>query len=402
MKLNLKSIFLLCFVAVTSNVYATAYSYPSFLINIPSVKPMQKGDYSFSTNFAYNDAEKNEFDFSGDYAISNQVKIGATLLRPSQLAANLHWQFYNGKRLGVAAGILNITDGKNLSSWEEYPLTQETAFSQYIVTTFPFKKLNLNLGYGTRQLAVGEPGKKRGMNGLFWGVEVPMNKFRLVYEFDGKDYNLGLFMPLSKSTEFHIALTEFLLDQKENPNYNDAPVRLVTFGFTYKMNRYSKSDPESAAIAKATSDLESLMSEVKKTNDQLKEELAIYKRHREEYEANALRMQTSVKADTKYVMEQDQKKKDEMRQHYLGVNQEMGEKVISLYYDSFDQYYKKEYFKAIETLQKAIILDPYMPQLYTRLGSIYFELGMKKDAKETWSKAYALDPDNEELKLLLK
>ena len=77
-------------------------------------------------------------------------------------------------------------------------------------------------------------------------------------------------------------------------------------------------------------------------------------------------------------------------------------KVISLYYESFDLYYKKDYYKAIETLQKALILDPYMPQLYSRLGSIYYELGLPKEALESWARALQLDPNNKDLNALIK
>ena len=109
-----------------------------------------------------------------------------------------------------------------------------------------------------------------------------------------------------------------------------------------------------------------------------------------------------MKEDTRYISEQDKLKKEQLRRHYLGVNQELGEKVTKLYYESFEFYYKKEFFKAIDSLQKAIVIDPYMPQLYVRLGSIYYELKMHKEALEMWEQAYMLDPDNPELRPLLQ
>ena len=158
---------------------------------------------------------------------------------------------------------------------------------------------------------------------------------------------------------------------------------------------------ENVAKEAEIASMEAKIKEMDETHRTLQNEVALYRKSRLEMETNLTRMQSAVKLDTQYLMEQDRKKKDEMRQHYLGVNQDVGEKVISLYYDSFELYYKKEYFKAIEVLQKATVLDPYMPQLYTRLGSIYFELGMKKEATEAWQKAYSLDPDNEELNAFL-
>jgi len=403
MKLSAKCLVVLSILAVSGPAFGAAFNYPSVLINIPTVRPMVKGDYSMSTTMGFFDAKKNDFDVAFDYAVSNRVKVGVAVLKPTQMVGHAHWQFYNGKKFGAAAGVLNMTDSDGISSWEGYPNTQDTSFSQYIVTRYNFKRLSVHLGYGTKQFVKGNPGKNNSalMEGMFWAFELPLKHVRLAYEFDGKDYNFGVIAPISKSAEFHVALTELFLGEKTNPNYSNAPVRLVTFGFTFFGNWYKADEPESAETAVAVANLEQLMAEMKVTQKSLQTEVDSYRKSRLELEESLTRVQAAMKSDTRYVMEQDQKKKDELRQHYLGVNQEIGEKVITLYYDSFELYSQKDYFKAIEALQKAIVLDPYMPQLYTRLGSIYFELGMKKEATESWKKAYSLDPENDELKEFL-
>ena len=58
--------------------------------------------------------------------------------------------------------------------------------------------------------------------------------------------------------------------------------------------------------------------------------------------------------------------------------------------------------KSVEVLTKAIHLDPYVPILYIRLGSVYYKMGLKKDAMDNWQKALELDPYNEQLKDLIK
>jgi len=109
-----------------------------------------------------------------------------------------------------------------------------------------------------------------------------------------------------------------------------------------------------------------------------------------------------MKEDVTYLYKQDKEEKEMLRRHYLNVNQELGEKIIALYYSSFEHYYNEDYYKAIEVLQQAILLDPYMPQLYSRLGSIYFELDLHKEALEVWNKALTLDPNNQELRRLIR
>ena len=74
---------------------------------------------------------------------------------------------------------------------------------------------------------------------------------------------------------------------------------------------------------------------------------------------------------------------------------------MSYYYQSFEYFSVKEYYKAIELLEKAILLNPYLPQLYVRLGSIYYELELVDMAIKKWEKVLELDPDNVKLKQLI-
>ena len=392
---------LLC--CISTPLFATAFNYPSSLVHIPTVQPMEKGDYSISTHMGFYDESKSEFDSLIDYAVTHRVKLGMAMIRSTEYVGHAHWQFYNGKKFGAAAGVLNISGGKNMSSWDGYPLKQNIAYSNYVVTKYTFNKVALHTGFGTGQFMKGDPGVKRGgaVSGLFWAVEFPIRRLTAVYEFDGKDYNIGIKMPLSRTAELHLALTELFLDKSVNANYNNSPLHRITFGFTFFGNRYRSEDPENAALTEKIKTMDEMILEMKESHRVLQTEAELYKQTRVKMDDELVRMKVAVKDDTRYIMEKDQQKKDKMRQHYLGMNQEISEKVISLYYESFELFYKKDFFKAIDVLQQAIILDPYMPQLYVRMGSIYYELGMKKEAKDSWKKAYALDPENEELTRLL-
>ena len=48
------------------------------------------------------------------------------------------------------------------------------------------------------------------------------------------------------------------------------------------------------------------------------------------------------------------------------------------------------------------MLNPYIPQLYVRLGSVYYDLDLVGMAVTQWEKALELDPDNLKLKQVLQ
>ena len=108
-------------------------------------------------------------------------------------------------------------------------------------------------------------------------------------------------------------------------------------------------------------------------------------------------LKSALKFEQKYLYEVDKERKEARRRKYLDNRSEVGEKVLKMYYDAFEAYYQKKFPEAIESLNKAIVLDPYFPALYIRLGSIFYELGMNQEALENWNKAIELDPFNTEL-----
>ncbi len=80
---------------------------------------------------------------------------------------------------------------------------------------------------------------------------------------------------------------------------------------------------------------------------------------------------------------------------------QVDDKVVTLYSKAFDLYYQKNYLAAIAALKEAIQLSPNQSLLYSRLGSIYYELGMKEEAQKSWRQALKLEPNNQELIELL-
>jgi hypothetical protein len=389
-----------------SLVFATAYSIPSSLINIPVAKDHEKGDLSYGTYLGFSDKDANEFDAKFTYAPYDNLILGLTMTKPTVYVGNIHWQFYNTPKFGAAAGLLNVGGGEAVDTWEDISSTDNVQFSQYITTRFRvFDVVNIHVGYGTKRFQEGNPGVTRNgiPDGLFYGIEIPIYKTKFIFEFDGRDMNAGFNVPISKHGEFNFSMTELLLNSDTNANYGNSPTRFVTFGFTFNKNIFEKEEEQSFIdIETRLKKLDMMMKELYGLRNNLRQEIDGYKQEKLNLEEEVGRLRFAMKEDSRYVLEHDKIKKEDLRRHYLGINQELGEKVITLYYESFEFYYKKEFYKAIESLQKALVIDPYLPQLYVRLGSIYYELKLHTEALSMWERAYELDPHSPDLQELME
>ena len=61
-------------------------------------------------------------------------------------------------------------------------------------------------------------------------------------------------------------------------------------------------------------------------------------------------------------------------------------------------FYEGKFIEVIKMCGEALRLEPGNLTALERLGSAYYKLGQKREAKETWEKAYMLNPDNKVLK----
>ncbi|MAE21439.1 MAG: hypothetical protein CMK92_03315 [Pseudomonas sp.] len=65
------------------------------------------------------------------------------------------------------------------------------------------------------------------------------------------------------------------------------------------------------------------------------------------------------------------------------------------------QFYKKEYWQALDEIDAALELVPDSAQAHALKGSIYFRMGLEAEARNSWQQALALDPELEQVKASL-
>ena len=78
------------------------------------------------------------------------------------------------------------------------------------------------------------------------------------------------------------------------------------------------------------------------------------------------------------------------------------EDIMKYYYRALQYYYDERYFDAIAELSKAKMINSSIPEIYIRLGSIYWTLGLREEAVDNWKTAYNLDKNNDSLNAFLK
>jgi len=388
--------------------YGAPYNLPSHLTNIPIYSKFEKHDIitGISSGFYTIDGSaRYEFDLKAMYAFNNRFLTGLNMVNKSDFVLHMHYQFYSTfeSKLKVTGGVTDISlNGKKaISSFDNYSVIQENAISPYISASYITEIANYHIGYGGGRFQYGDENSAhlKNFDGLFFGVEIAVSTAYIGLEYDGKDLNIGATLPMTDRTSFYAGLTEFYRYENDggnniNPQYNNQPLRWFSFGINHRFN-FSKPDEEQEVVAQRFSLQEEQVKKIaKEINKSYEAELNKWREEREGLIKEIDRLKHAVKEDLRYIDKEDFESKDEFRQNYLSTNQETSEKVLAYYYESFEYYSQKQYYDAIQVLQKAIALNPYLPQLYVRMGSIYFDLDLTKMALLQWEKALELDPQN--------
>lgn len=403
---------IICLISWTSGALAAPFNKTGGLVNIPTAMMFNPGEFDIrvaGSAYSVNSKPTYEMDYAFNFALTDQFKFGLTYTNSSTLVGNVHYTFFilpgflNWK---MAGGVENISGITKISSFDDYSVPRNNNLSPFLVNSLQTGPFGLHFGIGKGRFEpVNGPLSGKLFSGIFGGIDYDMFAGKIMADFDGQSANFGYKIIVSPTWEINLALTEIGQHGEINEN-SGGPVRFASFGVTLKenffeyRNRYIEEQVDRAKSE--LDDLEKLMADVKANQTQMKTALVDIETQKSSLSENVNSIRSAIKQDLKFIDEKNYERRESLKRDYIGTSEKVSEKVLQLYYMSFEDYYQKNYLNAIEHLTKATALDPYFPALYIRLGAIYYELNMMTECKESLEKAQRLDPDNPDLKRILK
>ena len=117
-----------------------------------------------------------------------------------------------------------------MSDWDNESANKLSNLAHFMVLSMPKKTMTLHVGLGKKKYAINNTNvEEHGgpfIGTLFYGIEKPLKKGKLLFEFDGSYLNFGYEKQFTKKTVGKIALTEF---GNTSP---DTAVRFISFGIS--------------------------------------------------------------------------------------------------------------------------------------------------------------------------
>jgi len=264
------------------------------------------------------------------------------------LAELFQFSTYGAKHKGIAG----------LSSYKlpaVFSQTNQVIFQESILysLTLPSQNISLELGAG-----------RDVMDHLelkpIVGLQIQTNYALLRFEWDSQQVNIGLNIPIQSEYNSYMMFTPQVL-KKDN-----SFLRQVSFGLGSKKNIWEDIFNQKF---EEFSDHHKLIARTISQEEILKNQEEFFKKYSEK------------------TAEKTSEKKPSPKNHLILTRMQNG----------LDFYYQKQYERALNEYLAVISMMPDLPIAYTRVGSIYHQLGKKELAIQYWDKAYELDPSNFEL-----
>ena len=355
--------------------------------------------YLEGTNTAWED------DYFINYQMTDVLQVGMTRTHAASTVGNM--QLIVAKdvipRTDIAMGIEQITGREKDSTIGGLTENATNAMSAYVAVSTHQLPWEYTLGVGTGRLPV------------FFSVSYYLSNDirtsgRCSFEYDGRDYNLGVRLPVNESLAFNIALTQLPARTGSNPAYGpNVPYQTLSFGVDYSFNLFSFYSSELSRLANKFREIDdkslyfkeklNLMMSNADQSDQLLTEMKDRKTSMGLEFAKAIdelkKQKTQMKSDIKLLRDLI------VSDGFRGVNT-LKEDVLNYYYKALQYYYDEKYPEAIGELSKANLINNNIPEIHLRMGSIYWAMGLKTEAISSWHRSYDLDKKNDELNAFLK
>jgi tetratricopeptide (TPR) repeat protein len=385
------------------------------VINTPAARMGSIGVFEFGFSFApftSSGAASWEEDYYLNYFLTDFLALGVTRINNLDYVGN--FQLMVAKDLVVpnfnlAVGVENLY-GKTMSStFDGLDEKYVNNTSIYTVGTYYMDQWEMSLGFGDGRLSNEYNDYVFMLSNMFYSAtyffsKEGKNSGRFSFEYDSKDFNIGLIYPLSDKLELQMALTQLPLKTGENnAAYGDVPVEYFTVGITFRQDFFSFYGDEYTKLSKKIKEVDEksgvVSEKYKSTLDNAEAASLIVKKlkvEKEKLNKELTEMLEELKKEKNNLKNEVKALRDVIASEGFKKVKTVKEDIMQHYYQGLRYYYDEKYFKAIEELTKAIIINDNIPELHIRLGSIYWSLELKSEALESWQRAYAIDKQNSE------
>jgi len=399
--------------------YGAVYNRVNTVVNTPAARTGTIGlfelGFSFAPYYVGNTAYW-EDDYYLNYHLTDFLIVGVTRINSYNLAGNLQLLLAKDfllSKMNVAFGIENIMARNKTSTFDTLNEKYPNNMSLYLVMTYRMDQWEFSGGLGEGRLS-NYYAYTFLLSNLFGSATYYFSKEgknagRISFEYDSRDYNIGLVIPLTDKIDVNVALTQLPFRSGNNPNYGDIPFQNVSIGLTFKTDFFTFYGEEYNTFSKKVKEVEEKNSIIGE-----KYQLALANADQSaKVVKSLLEEKNKMKNELSTLISEMKKEKTQLQNEVKALRdviesdgfknvQTLKEDIMKHYYRALRYYYNEKYFEAIEELSKAKLINPRIPELHIRLGSIYWTLGLSTEAIASWKEAYALDKTNEEFNLFLK
>ena len=399
-----------------------AFSRPGNMMRVPSVdSDMYKNLLAVNVSSEYLSSSQSSSAFSVNTLAKSGYLYGISFVKPvnpinsAELGFHLQKNMVEYGDVKLDVGIQDVIFRQGSDSEEDDGLDTKGVSLFAVLSsakTFNDYAIATHLGFGSGKinedshLYVSNPKQNIGVF-LGFNFTTPFLKnnggINFMTEFDGKGLNIGVSIPILKSTHINLGITHFenfgdfaTEDRTGNDRADisgDAPS--ITFGMRINVPRLFDAD-EAEELKKlgdgiygetdssilyydpiCTDVVETLRDSIKVSNNMI-DNLNDYN--------NMLQHKEVVLIDST--------RKNLLREQ---VNQSNQNKAMRHLSRSLRFFYDEQFRNALSEVNSAIELNPHLAIAYGRRGSIYYKLGDNRRATLNWNVALQLDPEFTEI-----
>ena len=420
---NLIPLIIILLVGVIEANSRVAFSRPGNMIRVPNVdSDMYKNLLAVNVSSEYLSSSQSSSAFSVNILAKSGYLYGISFVKPVNPANSAEIGFHLQKNMleygdvKLDVGIQDVilrqgsdiegADGLDTKSVSLFAvLSSAKHFEDYAIAT--------HLGFGSGKinedshLYVSNPKQNIGVF-LGFNFTTPFLKknggINFLTEFDGKGLNIGVSIPILKSTHINLGIThfenfgDFATEDRTGTDWTglsgDAPS--ITFGMGINVPRIIDAD-EAEALSKQLGDgiygetdssilyYDPICTDVVET---LRDSIKVSK-----YMIDNLNDYNNMLQHKEAVLV-DSTRKNLLREQVSQSNQNKAMRHLSR---SLRFFYNEQFRNALSEVNSAIELNPNLAIAYGRRGSIYYKLGDNRRATLNWNVALQLDPEFTEI-----